>query len=330
MPTMKLLILMLVAAVSTACGSSDESAAGPAQAAARAPSAASSSNSRVAATAAEIAKEARGKLRCPARPKSAPRAANAPVDDIVGVRPGMSYDDAVNVVLCSHELLIVDNSPRGGFKINTYGQTLRQGFGAVFAEDRINKTSKEIMAEMQNNAMARSMNKRAADMLGGTSRWYVTTMGLPNEERVIAASRIEAYVDGKAPSISGVAAALEDKYGPPMRKREDAQGWFLDWAYDLRDRPVTETSPMYYGCSAPSRPESGVNLSPDCGLALSAVIRPKRDNPLIAHTLEIGVVHQAQGYDLLMATEQQLERAEQERRAAELDAATKNADKPTM
>ena len=330
MQFLKLTVLIGMTATLTACGSADESQGQAARPVAKASSAADNPTSRVAATAAEIAEDARGKLRCPARPKSAPRADSAPVDDIVGVRPGMSYDDAVSVVLCSHELLVIDKSSRGGFKINTYGETLRQGFGAVFAEDRINKTSKEIMAEMQNNAMARSMNKRGPGMPGGTARWYVTTMGLPNEERVMAVARIEAYEEGKAPSVMAVATALAEKYGTPTRNREDRNGTYLDWTYDLRDRPVTETSPLIYSCSAPSNPDSGVNLSPDCGIAISAIIRPMRDNPLIAATLEIGAVNQAQGYELLKATERQLESNEQQRRMAELDAASRNADKPTL
>lgn len=326
-------VLICCSALFSACGSSDEPQAGASPPSAGPPNASATpnkANSRVAATAAEVAKEARGKLRCPAKPTSAPRDPSLPVDDVVGVRPGMSYDDAVNVVLCSHELLVIDGEQGRGFKIDTYGQTLRQGFSAVFAEDRINKTSKEIMAEMQDNAIARGSNRRAPDMQGGTSRWYVTTMGLPNSETVLAAARIEAFVDGKSPTMTAVAEALAEKYGTPTRKQENPGTWVYTWAYDLQNRPITETSPMYWQCSAPSNPDSGVNLSPDCGLAISAAIMPMRDNPQLARTLEVGVVSQAQGYETLVATQQQLERMEQQRRAAEISAAAKNADKPTL
>ncbi len=319
---------LLAVALLAACGSAEEPAAASA-----APTAAASrpdTNQRIAATAAEVAQEARGKIRCPAKVATPARAESQPVDDVVGVRPGLHYDEAVNLVLCTHDLLIATEDQGRGFRMNTYGQPIRQGFSAVFAEDRINKTSKEIMAEMQDAAMARSANRRAPDMTPGTARWYVTTMGMPGTEQVVAAARIEAFAEGKAPTMAGVAEALTGKYGAPTQRQEAPQSWHFTWAYDLYDRPVTETSPLYYQCRGLSNPDSGVSLSPDCGLVVSAVIMAQRDNAQIARTLEVGVVNQARGYETLMATQQQLEQGEKDRQAAEIAKAAQNADKPTL
>ncbi len=319
--------LLLAAGLAAGCGSSDE----PPSAASPAPSAAAGAravSSRVAATAAEVAKEARGKVKCPA--KTPPREASRPVDDVVGVRPGLTWDEAVNVVLCTHELLVVDTAQRRGFQIQTYGQTVRQGFAATFAEDRINKTSQEIIAEMQDAAMARGSNRRGPDMPGGTARWYVTTMGLPGAEKVVAAARIEAFAEGKAPTIAAVADALIEKYGPPTLRQDNPANSTFNWSWDPFGRRVTETSPLYQRCHGPSGPDDGVNLSPDCGVVVQAMILPMRDNPLLARTLQVGVVDQAQGYESLMATERQLEQMEQQRRAAEAASAAQQADKPTL
>src|SRR5690606_37298471 len=68
--------------------------------------------SRGDASAAEVADEARGKVRCPAKPRTAARPAGAPVDDVIGVRPGLAYDEAVNLVLCTHDLLVVQDAGR--------------------------------------------------------------------------------------------------------------------------------------------------------------------------------------------------------------------------
>lgn len=321
--------LLVLCGVLTACGSSDE----PEADASPAPNAAAArgGNSRVAATAAEVAEEARGDLKCPAKLTTAPRDASMPVDDVVGVRPGLSYEEAVNVVLCTHDLLIAEPVLGGrGFQIRTYGQTVRQGFGAAFAEDRINKTSQEIMAEMQDEALARGTNRRAPDMEGGTARWYVTTMGMPGAERVVAAARIEAYVEGKAPTLVGVGEALVAKYGAPTEQREDAASGYYRWAYDALDRKITETSPLYYQCRGMSHPDAGVNLSPDCGVVVEAMILPARDNPLLARTLQVGVVNQAGGYESLVATQQQLETMEQNRRAEQAKAAAEQAGEPTL
>ncbi len=79
-------------------------------------------------------------MDCPADIETPARAADAPVDDVVGVRPGMTYEEAANVVLCTDDLMVVTGPITTGFNIQTYGQTLRQGFtarlrGAAGGED---------------------------------------------------------------------------------------------------------------------------------------------------------------------------------------------------
>ena len=156
------------------------------------------------ATAEQVAREARGKVKCPAKLTLAARAAGAPVDDVLGVRPGMAYEEAANIVLCSDDLMVVAESGRG-FDIKTYGQKIRQGFSARFAEPRVAKSSREIMKEMQDDMMMRSGNAvRPDDMKPGQSKWYVTTMGLPGRERVIAAAREEWFAAGKNPTVESV------------------------------------------------------------------------------------------------------------------------------
>src|SRR5690606_12104186 len=222
MATRKLCFALVMSAALAACGSPDapagaDGASSPSGAAAqpeRSKAAAQPDRSRVAATAAEVAAEARGNVKCPAKVSTAPRPGLG-AHDVVGVRPGMTWDEAVNVVLCTHELLVVTENRSRRFEVNTWGQAVRQGFDAVFAEDRINKTSQEILAEMQDSAMARGTNRRSPGMPGGTARWYVTTMGVPGDERVVAATRLEAYAEDKAPTMAGVRDALVEKYGAP-------------------------------------------------------------------------------------------------------------------
>ena len=128
------------------------------------------------ATAEEVAEETRGDVRCPAKVKSKERAAQAPIDDIVGVRPGLTYEEAANLVLCTNDLMTVQTDASRGFNINTYGQTLRQGFSARFAEPRVQKTSQQFMKEM-NDDLSRAPATRCATTRGpasptGTSaRW---------------------------------------------------------------------------------------------------------------------------------------------------------------
>jgi hypothetical protein len=282
------------------------------------------------ATAEEVAEEARADLDCPADIDTAARAADAPVDDVVGVRPGLTFDEATNVVLCTGELLVAYPDTSQRFNIKTYGATIRQGFAARFAEPRVEKTSQQIMKEMQDDFTARSGNAAREDMKPGEAKWYVSTMGLPGQERVIAAARREWFAQGRNPTMESVAQALTKKYGAPTRSQIQPHIIILTWIHDPQGRFVPETSPLASQCSAMSSPDGGTNFSPDCGLVVAAQVSPTRENPALARYVEVGVADQARGYQAITETEQALESAEMTRRRQQVNDATKNADGPQL
>lgn len=284
-----------------------------------------------AASAEEVAEEARGRVKCPAKITSLQRGSDAPVIDVVGVMPGMTYDEAANVVMCSHDLLVVSEDKRRGFQIDTFGAPVRKGFNATFAKERVEKTSKQILQEMQDNAMARGSNRVVRDVLPGESKWYVSTIGLPGQERVINAAREEWFEEGRNPTITGVQEALTKKYGAPTLVEAPRNGAVqIRWAYDPRGRKITETSPLFQTCYGVADPDVGANLSADCGVVVAAQIYPLRENPALSQFMQVGVVDQAAGYQLLTATEQALQQSEMERRAEQVEDANKNAAKPTL
>jgi hypothetical protein len=283
------------------------------------------------ATAEEVAEESRGDVDCPARIKTPPRDAKLPVDDVVGVRPGMTYEEAANVVLCSSDLMVVQADSRG-FQIQTYGQTLRQGFNGRFAEPRVEKTSKQIMQEMQDDMMARSGNRVAEeDVKPGQSKWYVATMGMPGQEHVINVAREEWFEAGRNPTMTSVEQALLKKYGTPTRKPPSSPSQiYLAWAYDPLGRPITETSPLFHRCSGVADPDGGANFSPDCGLVVTAQVFAMPDNPDLARFFQVGVVDQAGGYEALTRTEQTLQAMDAERKAQQVKQASENSDAPEL
>lgn len=282
------------------------------------------------ASAEAVAEEARGKVRCPARIETPGRSKNAPVADVVGVRPGITFDEAANVVLCTHELMVVSADTRRRFNIQTYGQTIRQGFSAKLAEPRVQKTSQEIMREMQDRAMARANNKARDDMKPGQTKWYVSTMGMPGAERVIAAAREEWFEEGRNPTLANVEQALRKKYGTPTQTWNRNGKISLTWAYDPFGRPITETSPLFHRCRGMADPDGGTNFSPDCGIVVAAEVAPTRENPGLARYLQVGTMDQAGGYEAITGTEQALAQLDAERRAKELEAASQNADTPQL
>jgi hypothetical protein len=315
--------VLMSAGALMACGSKGPGATGGASAsAAKAPEG--------NATAEEVAEEARDGLDCPAKIKTAARDPQAPVDDVQGVRPGLTYEEAANVVLCTHDLLVVQADGRG-FQLPANGKDIRQGFSARFAEPRVVKSSEDYMREMNEEFMARSGNAVRQDMKPGQAKWYVGTIGMPGQERVINAAREEWFEEGRQPTIASVEQALVKKYGNPTRRQHPGGGSaVLTWSYDPMGRQVTETSALYNSCSGAASPDGGANFSPDCGIVVMAIAYPLRDNPELAQMMQVGVVDQATGYESLQNVEQALNQQETERRAAQVKDAEKNADVPDL
>jgi hypothetical protein len=167
-------------------------------------------------------------------------------------------------------------------------------------------------------------------MKAGDAKWYVTTMGPPEKERVIAVARKEWFAEGRNPTMESVAQALVKKYGTPTRNQVAPHVITLTWVHDPAGRFIPETSPLANQCTAMSDPDGGSNFSPDCGIVVAAQVWPVRENPALSQFFQVGVADQAGGYQALTATEQALEAGEMQRRAQQVDDAAKNADGPKL
>ncbi len=280
------------------------------------------------ASAEDVAAEQRGDVACPAEKLPAP--ADAPVQDVLGVRPGLTYEQAVQTVLCSNPLLVITNEPNRGFDFPTYGQTVRQAFSARFAAPRVQKTGRQIVQEMEREASARGLNAVRRDMKPGQAKWFVSTMGMPGQEKVIAVAREQWFDEGRNPAVESVSQSLVDKYGTPTQKLGQHGDRMLRWAHDPRGRLITETSPLYDRCSGFADPDGSMNLNADCGVVVQAVIDTMRDNPALALALQVGVVDEAGGYAAVNATEQGLAALDAQRRAEQVRDASKNGQAPSL
>lgn len=318
---------LALALLLAACGSDDR--AGPAAAAgAGTPERPRAAAPTGDASAEEVAEEKRGDVDCPADKPAAP--AGAPVQDVLGVRPGLSYEQAAQIVMCADPLLVVTEEKFRGFDFPTYGQTVRQAFTAQFAEARVRKSSQQIMREIEQAAIARGGNAASEGMPAGQSRWFVSTMGMPGEEKVIAVAREERFEADRNPTVDSVTQALLAKYGPASRQLGNATARHLTWIYDPRGRLAGETSAIYDRCNGLRDPDGAVNLSPDCGVVIEADVQGLRDNPALADRLNVGVVDQANGYAAITATEQGLAAMDAQRRADQVKQASKNAQAPSL
>lgn len=281
------------------------------------------------ATAEEVAREARGKLKCPPKIATPARAGGAPVDDILGVRPGLTYEEAASLVLCSHELLLVnEDKSRRISDFQTYGHAVRQGFVARFARERVQRTPQQIMRDMSDAAIARGSNRVVRDVLPGESRWSVGTIGVPGEERVVSLAREEWFAEGNNPTIASLGQALIQKYGTPTDMFPDFNGkgsLSLSWKYDRQGQPRSGLP-----CNGTVAPDGGVNYSQQCSLTVNAWILPLRGNPDIASHFDVGVTDENGGYERIVATEQALQALDAQRRAQEVRQAARNAATPEL
>jgi hypothetical protein len=285
------------------------------------------------ASADEVAKQARGKLVCPPKAATAPRAEGAPVDDVQGVRPGLGYDEAMELVLCANPLLVATAAAGRGFDLKApLAQTVRQGFTARPAEPRVVKTAKQIVKELQDDAMARGGNAVREDLQPGQSKWFVATMGMQGQERVLGVAREERFPPEQSPTIESVHAALVKKYGMPSHDQPAAPGRLplTRWAYDPRGQLIATGSPLFSRCTGTSDPNGGMQVVPDCGVVVQALLIPQKSNPDLVDRLQVGVVNQAGGYRLITETEQGLGDLDQRRRAQEVAKAAKNAKAPSL
>jgi hypothetical protein len=253
-----------------------------------------------------------------------------PVTDVIGIRPGQTYEEAANQVLCDNPLLIVQETKDRGYNIETYGAAVRQGFVGAFAEPRISKSSEQIVKDMQDAAMRRGLNTYVAPLKPGQSRYFVSTMGTPGQERVIAVSREEYFPEGKLPSTESVKQALVAKYGPPSQTQDNGTHTYLWWETDPAGQPLTEGTPLHMQCRLNVSPDAPVNLNPECGAQVGALITGAEQNPGLAHSLAVTSQNGAKGNDLVLGTEAALQRADAERRAKEVNAASKGAATPRL
>jgi len=273
-------------------------------------------------SAAEVAAQAREGLRCPAA--VAAREGQRPVHDVLGVSSGMALELARQTVLCSDERLVATSADKRGFRIKTFGQKLSLGFSAQPAQAKVHRTGREIVQDMQDRATARGLNSARPDLQPGQAKWYVSTVGLAGQERVLTVAREEWFAAERLPTLASVEQALVAKYGLPTVRGTGNGVIHLGWSYDPADRPLK------LGCNATANPESPSNLSADCGIAVAAELHSPPDNPGLARMMRVGTVDQARAMALLEATEQSLQQADAQRRAREVEQAGKGAPPPKL
>jgi hypothetical protein len=249
-----------------------------------------------------------GPLRqdCPPRLASAPRRDGAPVDDILGLRPGLAYNDVVALLECRDDIRVIQTSALWNVEEN-FGIPTRQ---LVRASDGIPCTERQ------------AARRDACDTGGGrfeplrdSHREYIVAFtGMPGEEiaRVIWRRNVYGVEDNQA--ISVLNQALVEKYGAPQLQVTGSHARInhtrpgatnLVWLFTREGAPQPPPASQFSNAATnwetcvngpQPRFDTGHRWNSACNLTIRTEIMPQPDNGLLARELNMTVMNQRDLY----------------------------------
>lgn len=300
---MKLAALITAVLVLSACGSPESPDPDTDSAAQGADAAAAAGDSAAPAAAQTPAEPA----NCPPELSSPAPGPDAPVDDILGVRPGQTFDEVEALLRCRDEGYTIEVADRWLVR-DTGGLPTRQ---VLRATNGVPCTGQEIARDMgvmggQQKCVGGFSGSNFRSVRDTTDEIQVAFTGLMDAEVAGVVWRSRSYADDGRPSVANLEQALIDKYGEPSSRAElPTRNWNMNkgdvqltWVYDLRGRKVGRDNPAHVQCVSFYPTFAGTHRwSPACGLTLHAGIQKNRTNNLLADALHVGVMNQKAFYD---------------------------------
>jgi hypothetical protein len=249
---------------------------------------------------AEAARQARqnsaAARQCPHVPAHGAPPTGTPVDDVAGLRPGMSFEDVEAVIECGGEVGHFDVKESWARKNHGLAtrQLLRAADGAACpAELRV-----------QGGKGCDDGGYGFAPLQAVTREVIVAFAGMPGKERAGIIWRRMAFPEGSFPTVASLQEALVQKYGPPhlLATQENYYSLghrrgttVLSWVHDARQRPIARgDSARRSRCVNGPRPtfQRRMSWNGSCGLTVRAEIVPAPGNAILARELNVVVVDQ--------------------------------------
>lgn len=231
---------------------------------------------------------------CPPPAALPPRPAGAAVDDIVGLRPGMGFDEVRDRILCREATPHLETAPLWNVGQN-YGLETRQLLRAANGEP----CTGSLAADCDNGGGFTAVR-------GLTEEIVVLFTGMPEAERAHAIWRRTRFPTDGYPSVASLVEALSGKYGAP-HFQETESGMYnttprmgsttLSWVYDPWNRalPREQAAGFRRDCLNGPKPYFATRHSwnSGCGLTLRAEILPVPGSELRASGLDVVIFHQS-------------------------------------
>jgi hypothetical protein len=237
------------------------------------------------------------------------------VDDIVGLRAGMGYDEIVKLLEARDDVSLVETAEqwiRQSHGIPTR-QLLRAANGVPCAEgEAVQRSGGHIVCD---NFRGRFEARKDI-----THEIVVAFTGMPEQERAGIVWRRVVFPEGKSPTVASLAEALAEKYGKPHIIATDS-GYYsmshrngatdLNWVYRPDGSPIGADDSMKHRCVNGPKAWFAAEHSWNggCGLTVRAEILPVPGNSLLASELHVSAVDQKTLLDHLNSFQAELKAA---------------------
>jgi hypothetical protein len=256
------------------------------------------------------------KARCPARGGAA-----LPGPDIVGLKLGMSFDEALEHARCGVPDGVIGFQARWFQQMRTGATTLeKQGF-TIQRGDTSDCDYRKI-GDAQKCGLGRRVWDHVDELI------HVATPGLDGRQTVGGIWRHQHWKVGQMPSRESVLKALREKYGPEGELVGQGRYETLSWRQDSAGRVLTKADRLFNQCHGPNARSGGSHTWREgCGLTITVDLLPPRDNPGLVERLYVGLMHQERLLHYGDAMQAELDRLDAARRKAEIDKASGAAPK---
>ncbi len=267
-------------------------------------------------------------ISCPPTLASPELGPNVPVQDIVGIRPGMNFDQVVAILACRGDVPHIEYAPLFNLAEN-FGVPTRQ---LLRASDGVPCTQAEAQ---RSPAICEDAAGRLTPLKDFTQELVVVFTGLPGEERAHAVWRHQSFAEGDSPVTNDLLASLAEKYGAPHLDRSGHHFYIakiragslpLYWNYRhpsgaVSNRPTGDMRAMesYRNCINGPTPWFGTRKSwntplfnpqsewrSGCGLTIRGEVVPAAGNPNRVRELNMVVMNQTTLFRESQAFEAQL------------------------
>lgn len=274
---------------------------------------------------------ARARRDCPPQLSAAAEQRPGPADDILGIRPGMPWDDVIAILECRGDLKTFQTAETWSIRQN-YGFPTRQLLRAT--DGRVCSAAELRQAQQ---AGCDTVGNRFEGVKDISEEFVVLFTGMPGEEVAQAVWRRTVFPADGYPANSALVDALTEKYGAPLIQESEMNYYNaaprrgaalnLAWVYDTRGRMFARSDAVGFNrdCTNGMKPWFAAQHSwnSGCGLTIRAEIMAVEGSRLMASSMDVMVVNQAALFNASRAFEQALAaayeaQAKQDSRAPDL------------